>query len=110
MTQPIPVAAGVLADVTVLVLSVNEATQTASVRVVDNNGGFLTVAVPLPLGVIKPKAFQVVIGDVLESTDGKATTGLVRWTDGLMWSASPSGTPALPTTGWRKLGNFTLPT
>jgi hypothetical protein len=109
MTQPIPVAPGVIADVSVLVLSVNEGTQQASIRVIDNNGGFLTVAVSLPLGVIKPKSFQVVVGDVLESTDGKQITGLVRWTDGLMWSPSPSGVPANQTTGWRKLGNFVIP-
>jgi hypothetical protein len=108
-TPPIPIAAGVKANVSVLVISTDIAAQTAVIRVVDNNGAFLTPAVTLPYGVITAVEFPVVVGDVLESTDGKQTTGVVRWTDGLSWSESPNGqSTARPTTGWRRLGNFPI--
>lgn len=115
MTQPIPavpaipIVAGVLANVSVKVISADPVAQTAVIRVIDNNGGFLTAAVTLPYGVITATEFAVVIGDVLESADAKQTTGVVRWTDGLMWSASPSGSPAYSTAGWRKIGAVAIP-
>lgn len=113
MTNPVPpvvpIAPGVLANVTVKVLAVNAAAQTATIRVVDNNGAFLTVAVDLPFGVITATEFGVVVGDVLESADEKQTTGVVRWTDGLMWSESPTGVPSRSTAGWRKIGNIAIP-
>lgn len=112
MTTPtpavVPIAPGVLANVSVKVLTVDPAAQTASIRVVDNNGAFLTAAVTLPFGVITAVEFGVVVGDVLESTDAKQTTGVVRWTDGLMWSASPSGVPAYSTAGWKKIDHVTI--
>lgn len=113
MTNPIPpavpIAPGVLAHVSVKVLSIDAIAQTASIRVVDNNGAFLTAAVTLPYGVITPVEFAVVIGDVLESTDAKKTTGVVRWTDGLLWSESPTGVPNRSTAGWTKIGNIVIP-
>lgn len=108
---PIPVVAGVLATVPVKVLSVNTVDQTASIRVIDLNGNFLASipAVSLPLGVVTATEFAVTVGDVLEQNDAKQTTGVVRWTDGVMWSPSPSGAPAYSTAGWRKIGNVTIP-
>lgn len=108
-TPPVPIAPGVIANVRSQVISINEAAQTAVIRVVDNNGNFLTVAVTLPYGVITAVEFPVVQGDVLESTDGSQTTGVVRWTDGFQWSEKPSGAGARPTAGWKKLGTFALP-
>lgn len=109
MTTPVvPIAPGVLANVSVRVISADPVAQTAVIRVVDNNGAFLTAVVTLPYGVITATQFAVVIGDVLEATDAKQTTGVVRWTDGLMWSESPSGSPAHSTIGWKKIGNITI--
>lgn len=111
MTAPTPpLVPGVLADVTVKVISLDNAAvpPTATIRVVDNNGGFLTVAVPLPQGVVRPVAFAVALWDVLESTAPAKNTGVVRWLseDGLSWSESPSGVPARSTIGWTKLDPF----
>lgn len=113
MTNPVPpnvpIAPGVKANVSVLVLTVNEVAQTASIRVVDNNGAFLTAAVTLPYGVITAVEFAVTNGDVLESTDAKQITGVVRWTDGIMWSYSPTGVPSQSTAGWKKIGSVVIP-
>ncbi len=110
-TVPIPVAAGVVADVPVLVLSVDQVAQTATVRVIDNNNNFLTVAVPLPIGIVKAKAFQVSVGDVLESANDARQTAVVRWVNGAgQWSESPLGVPGRDTVGWRKLGSFAVGT
>ena len=113
MTSPTPppLAVGVLADVTVKVTAIDNVAMTATIRVIDNNGGFITAAVPLPQGVVRPIAFAVALGDILESTTSAKETGVVRWLseDTLMWSYSPSGIPARSTVGWTKLGNFPLP-
>lgn len=112
MTQPvpaIPIVAGVLANVSVKVISADPVASTAVIRVIDNNGGFLSAQTTLPWGVITATQFAVVIGDVLESADAKQTTGVVRWIDGLMWSPSPSGVPAYSTAGWRKIGSVAIP-
>ena len=106
---PPPIAPGVIANVSARVLTVDNEAQTASVRVIDNNGGYLTPAVTLPFGVITPVQYSVQIGDVLESTDAKRNTGVVRWTDGLMWSESPTGIPARSTAGTRKIGSIAIP-
>lgn len=111
MAEPPPLAPGVLADVRVKVISLDNVAVTATIRVVDNNGGFITAPVPLPQGVVRPIAFAVSLGDVLESTGAAKSTGVVRWLseDGLMWSESPLGEPARSTVGWTKLGTFPLP-
>jgi hypothetical protein len=105
-SEAVPVAPGVLADVQVLVISVDSVAGNAVIRVVDNNGNFLSPNATLPIGVIRPTQFQVVEGDVLEHSTPEAETAVVRWTDGLQWSESPSGVPARSTQGWKKLGNF----
>lgn len=105
---PIPLAPGVIAHVQSRVISVDNVADTAVIRVVDNNGAFLTVPVTLPQGVLTAVQFGVQIGDVLESADAKQQTAVVRWTDGLLWSYSPSGVPALETGGWRKIGAVAL--
>lgn len=112
MTSPTPpLAPGVLANVTVRVISVDDVAVTATVRVVDNNYNFLTPPVALPQGVVHPTAFAVVLGDVLESTQPAKRTGVVRWLseDTLMWSEAVNGEGARATAGWVKLGNFPLP-
>jgi hypothetical protein len=109
VTQPVPVAPGVVADVPVLVISVDQVAQTAVIRVIDNNNNFLTPAVALPVGLIKPTAFQVSVGDVLEQATPEARTAVVRWVnDAGQWSESPTGVPGRDTVGWRKLGVFDL--
>lgn len=112
MTSPTPpLVVGVLADVTVRVVSIDDVAVTATVRVVDNNQNFLTPAVALPQGVVRPTTFAVSLGDVLRSTTPAQQTAVVCWLspDNLMWSESPSGTPARNTAGWVRLGNFPLP-
>lgn len=104
------VTAGVIADVAVKVISVDVPTQTASCRVIDNNGGFLSPAFTLPLGVIRPVKFVVALGDVLEQVDPGQRTAVVRWIDAAAtsWSESPSGAPNHDTNGWKRLGTFPL--
>lgn len=106
-----PLVAGMIANVTAKVLSVDNVAVTASVRVIDNNGNFLSPAVTLPQGVVIPVQFQVVLGDVLQSTDAVQRTAVARWVDaaGQSWSESPTGIPARDTIGWIRLGNFPLP-
>lgn len=106
----IPIAPGVIADVPVLIISVDNVAGTAVIRVVDNNGNFLSPNATLPVGVIKPVAFQVSIGDVLEQATPEQRTAVVRWVNGTgQWSESPSGVPGRDTVGWRKLGSFPIP-
>lgn len=104
------VVPGVVADVAVKVISVDDVALTASVRVIDNNGTFITVAVSLPQGVIRPVQFNVALGDVLEQVTPEQRTAVVRWLDpvGQMWSESPTGVPARDTIGWKRLGTFAL--
>lgn len=111
MTSPIPIAPGVIADVAVKVITTDNVAQTATVRVIDNNGGFLTVAVALPQGVIRPTQFSVVLGDVLEQLGIDQRTAVVRWVsaDGQQWSESPTGVPGRDTLGWKRIGTFSLP-
>lgn len=108
MTELVP---GVIADVAVRVISVDTVAGTASVRVIDNNGGFLTVAVTLPSGVVRATQFPTALGDVLEESLPTKRTAVVRWVGngGQTWSESPSGVPARDTLGWQKIGNFPLP-
>jgi len=111
MANEVPVAPGVIADVAVLVISVDSGAGTAVVRVIDNNGAFLSPNATLPVGVIRPVSFAVAIGDVLEELNPGQRTGVVRWVDpgGLMWSESPTGVPARPTAGWKRIGTFVIP-
>lgn len=104
------VAAGIIADVTVRVISADLINGTAVVRVIDNNGGFITAAVTLPIGVVKPTQFPVVVGDVLEQVAPDQRTAVVRWVSGTgeTWSESPTGVPGRDTIGWRRLGSFAL--
>lgn len=105
------VVPGVIADVAVKVISVDPVALTATVRVVDNNGGFITPAVALPIGVIRPVQFVVAVGDVLEQSSSEQRTAVVRWINatGTEWSESPSGVPARDTIGWKRIGTFVLP-
>lgn len=106
----IPIAVGVVATVPVLIQSVDPVAATAVIRVVDNNGNFLSPAATLPTGILTPVAFQVSIGDVLEQATPEARTAVVRWVNNTgQWSESPTGVPGRDTVGWRKLGTFPLP-
>lgn len=112
MTSPdIPLVPGVIADVAVKVITVDNTAMTATVRVIDNNGGFLTVAVSLPQGVIRPTQFQTALGDILEQVSPEQRTAVVRWVsaDGQQWSESPTGVPGRDTIGWKRIGTFPLP-
>ena len=106
----IVIAAGVIADVAVRVISVDNTAGTCVIRVIDNNGGFLSPNFALPMSVIRPVAFEVALGDVLEELATGQRTAVVRWVDGVgQWSESPTGVPPRDTLGWRKLGTFPLP-
>lgn len=103
--------AGMIAEVSAKIISVDSVAVTATVRVIDNNGTFLSPAVTLPQGVVTPVQFTVALGDVLEQGDPNRRTAVVRWVDatGFSWSESPSGIPARDTIGWNRLGTFPLP-
>lgn len=111
MTSPIPLAPGVIADVSVLVISVDTGAGTAVVRVIDNNGVFLSPNATLPVGVVRPVAFPASVGDVLEEVSPAQRTGVVRWVDtaSFMWSEAVNGAGARPIAGWKKIGVFPLP-
>lgn len=105
----IPLVPGVIADISALVISVDNTAATCVVRVVDNNGNFLSPNATLPQGVVRPVAFQVSVGDVLEHANTQQETAVVRWVNGAgSWSESPTGVPGRDTVGWKKLGTFPL--
>jgi hypothetical protein len=101
--------AGATATVRVVIISADHGASTVSVRVVDDNGAFLTPAVTLPMGNVRVTGLPVAVGDVLEDlTDGR--TAVVRWVDAanpLRWSPSVSGVPVLSSLGFKKVGTFT---
>jgi hypothetical protein len=109
---------GAIGDVRVAIVSVdNVATPpTVGVRVIDDNGAFVTAAVTLPQTLVKVTGPVVAVGDVLENiVDTRlpvGTTAVVRWVDPtapFRWSPSIGQTPVLSTQGWRKIGTVTLP-
>jgi hypothetical protein len=100
---------GVIVTVRAAVTAVAGDGLTASVRVVDDNGGFLTAAVPLPAGILTVVSIPLTVGDVLEKSDTGASA-VVRWvapTNNTQWSPAVSGSPAWSSLGWRKIGTFT---
>jgi hypothetical protein len=109
---------GAVADVRTAITAVdNTATPpTATVRVIDDNGNFVTPNVVLPQTLVRVTGVVVAVGDVLENiSDSRlpiGTTAVVRWVDPLQpfrWSPSLSQTPALSSQGWKKIGAVVLP-
>jgi hypothetical protein len=99
---------GITAEVRVVVTAVDQGAQTVAVRVVDDNGVPITAAVTLPMTLVRVVGVPITVGDVLEKLDD-GRTAVVRWvspTDPSQWAPSTSGTPALSSLGWKKVGTF----